>query len=279
MVTQNKHYRILIVDDDIDVTEVLKTYFSESGYTVDAVAGLAAAQEVVGRSVPALVIAGTVLEDAEGIKLLQYMRARPRTAHIPVMFVAPIDESDRRNEILSAGADDFMVKPFDVDIVGLRVRNAIARTERDGLTHPRSGLPTGRLLDERAHNLSGDDGLVLLEITIADYEGFRESYDFITANEVLSFTAKLLCEVSNQAGTDDDFIGHRTAESFVVITRQEVAPDFAEMLCSRFNNGAQAFYNFMDRERGFIELDDGAGGIKEVPLMALEVKITQTAVG
>ncbi len=275
MVTRKQRHRILIVDDDVDVVDPLRFYFDQRGYAVETAQNFANGREAANRVLPSVVIVGTQLEDAQGIDLLRWLRERPRTARLPVMFIAPIDEADVQHDVLQAGADDFVIKPFDVEIVELRVRNAIARTERDGLTDPRSGLPTGRLLQERVQRLVQEDDWAKLEIVIRAFDVFRERYDFIAADEVLSFTAKLLTEISEELGYEDDFIAHREDEHFVIVTRKDAGVEMTEALAARFDDEVKMFYNFMDREQGYVMLEDENEQAVQAPLMTLDVKLQQ----
>lgn len=270
-------HSILIVDDDVDVVEPFKEYFEQQGYAVKSSSTAKEARRIMKNTVPSLVLAGAILADVPGIDLLKWIRARPRIAHVPVMFVAPLEESESQHEALAAGADDFIIKPFDVDIVGLRVRNAISRSERDGLTEPRTRLPTGRLIQEHVRKLSNQNSWAKLEISINEFDSFRERYDFIAADDVLTFTANLLTEISDELGHETDFIGHRGGEYFVFITQHENGSSVAEQAILRFNKEVKKFYNFMDREQGYITLENDNGTITQVPLMTLKVRVQQAA--
>ena len=273
LATHRAAHRILIVDDDADLTEALQLHFAEAGYAVDTAATTGQAWEAVARALPSLILLGARLADTDGLSLFQQFRARPRTAHIPVIFFAARTEADVQNRALQAGADDFVAQPFDIDILALRVRNAIARTERDGVIEPRTGLPTGQLVQERLQRLSDEDGWARLDIAIQGFDAFRECYDFLTADEVLAFTASLLVEVAQAEGTVEDFVGHVQGHEFVVITQHARGAALAQRMAARFNDEVQAFYNFIDREQGYILLDDGFGGTKQAPLMTLSVQV------
>src|SRR5262249_41682381 len=156
-----------------------------------------------------------------GVNIFRQLRSRSRTAHIPIMFLADYRDSKDQKDLLAEGADDFIVKPFDVDLLGLRVRNAISRTEREELTHPRTGLPTGRLIQERERALSEESGWYKIDFNMLNFDAFREHYGFVASQEVVAFTARLINEVVKAAGTPEDFVGHRDDTNFVIVTRQE----------------------------------------------------------
>src|SRR5262249_33814640 len=169
---------ILIIDDDYAVGVTLEPYFKSQGYeTSVAKTGGDGLNEATLHQ-PTLILLSVRLSDGPGVNVFRQLRSRSRTAHIPIMFLADYRDSKDQKDLLAEGADDFIVKPFDVDLLGLRVRNAISRTEREELNHPRTGLPTGRLIQERERALSEESGWYKIDFTILNFDAFREHYGF-----------------------------------------------------------------------------------------------------
>jgi PleD family two-component response regulator len=266
---------ILIVDEDYPVTASLVPYFMKQGYTTAVAANGADALASALATPPSLVLLSTRLPDGPGRDVFKKLRERARTATIPVMFLAAVGDSKLQNELLSEGADDFIAKPFDVDILGLRVRNAIKRQDREGLNHPRTGLSTGRLITERVRALADEDNWFKVDFIIDNFAAFREQYGFMTGEEVIVFTAHLLNDVVQSAGTADDFIGHKDDTEFVVITDLAHGPQLRDLLEKRFNEEVLSFYGFVEREQGFTEVPDGNGGTTKKPLMSAKIKVQQ----
>jgi DNA-binding response OmpR family regulator len=273
--TPSRVRRLLIIDSDAITTGALKQYFGQQGFDVSVVpTGAEGAREAVAR-LPALILLAATLSDGPGLEVFKQLRGRVRTAHIPVMFLANHSEADLQNALLGAGADDFILKPFDIDILGLRIRNAIKRSERDGVNHPRSGLPTGRLIQERVRALADEFGWYKIDFTIANFEAFRDLYGFMSGEEVLTFATRLVGEVMQRAGTPDDFVGQRSDTEFVIVARLDNGPIIRGMLERRFNEEVTAFYSFVEREQGYIEAEDGAGGRVHKALITAHIKVQQ----
>lgn len=268
------HRHVLIVDPDASVEESLRPILSEYGYGTNMAATAADGyQEVVNRP-PALILMAVNLPDNTGVNLFEMVRKRSRSSHIPIIFIAGYGEGKLQKEILETGADDFIAKPFDADLLGLRIRNAVQRTERDGLTHPRTGLPTGRLLRERIRDLADQYGWHKLDLTIENFDAFISRYGFMAAEEVVGFTATLIQEVAQTTGTPDDFIGQRDDHNFTVITKLQYGPALAEQLERRFNEEVQAFYTFIERDQGYIEVEEESTFVQK-PLMVASIKSQQ----
>lgn len=266
---------LLIIDSDTLTETALRPYFGEQGYRVmAALTGADGLNEALAHP-PSLILLAVTLPDSAGIDVFRRLRSRARTAHIPVMFLAEHVEARQQNELLGAGADDFITKPFDLDILGLRVRNAIQRNERDGLHHPRSGMPTGRLIQERVRALADEYSWYKIDFVIENFDTFREAYGFMTGEEVLGFTAGLVNEAVQEAGTPDDFIGQRSDTEFVIVTKLANGPKLRDLLERRFNEEVLAFYSFVERDQGYLEVDDGAGGRTRKSLMVTRLKVQE----
>ena len=264
--------RILVVEDDADIANMLKIYFSSQGYDVDIAARGEEALEKTRQNMPHLIVLDIMLPDIDGYEVCRRLRTSTRTSHIPIIFLTQKDERSDRLQGLELGADDYITKPFDIEELRLRVQNAISRSERESLTDPRSGLPAGRLIEDHLRQIIRQDGWALMDIRINHYDAFREVYGFVAAGDVLRFTAMLLNEVVDEVGTPEDFIGHPGEENFVVITTEEAAPAIRERLKERFAEEVKSHYTFLDREQGYITLEEN-GKEKKVPLMSLSIGI------
>jgi PleD family two-component response regulator len=267
--------RVLLIDSDPADSELIRAAFSDQGYTFQYAATGSDGLRLALDKTPSLVLLALTLPDQSGLDVLTALRERARTAQVPIMILAERREASQQNAVLKAGADDFIVQPFDTDILSLRVRNAIKRSERDGLHHPQTGLPTGKLIQERVRALADEYGWYKIDFIIDQFTTFREIYGFMTGQEIMNFAAELIGEVVGASGTADDFIGQKDDDEFVIVTRLTNGPLICTELVRRFDEGVKSFYNFMEVEQGFIEVDDGLGGQVQQPLMHARLKVLE----
>jgi len=274
--TQARKPVVLVVEDDPDNSSLLKSYFSGHGYEVQIAVrgpeGLAAAR----KQVPDLILLDIVLPEMDGLAVCQALRASPRTSHIPVIFLTEKAATSDRLAGLSAGAQDYLTKPYDLEELRLRVKNLIARAERDNLLDPRTGLPTGNLLQDQLKRGVGQPGWWKVECRIDSFRPFVDSHGFAAGDDVLKFTAHLLREVVHADGAPDDFIGHPTNDTFLILTAAQAPATLGEKLRARFDEEVKTHYSFMDREQGYVLLRNADGQPVRAPLMTLKVT-TQAA--
>lgn len=264
--------RLLVVEDDEDTANLLKIYFSNHDYDVHIAFNGASALAEVQRRIPDLVLLDILLSDPamDGFGVFKALRASPRTSYVPIVFLTGKKSLAEQLAGLSLGAQDYIVKPFDLEELRLRLKNILIRSEREHLTDPRTNLPTGRLADEQAKSVSGQAGWQALTCQIQSFQPFVDLNGFAAGDDVVKFTAQLLQEAVAQAGTPQDFMVHPANDTFLILTAGD-APALAARLAERFNAEILVHYTFMDREQGYILIRDAAGQMVQAPLMTLAV--------
>ncbi len=263
--------RLLITEDDVDISNMLKIYFSGLGFDVDTAMRGSEALEKTRHALPHLIVLDIMLPDIDGYEVCRTLRTNTRTSHIPVIFLTQKDERSDRLQGLELGADDYITKPFDIEELKLRVQGAIRRSERESLTDPRSGLPAGRLIEEQLRRIIRETGWAYLDLRINNFEPFKDVYGFVAGDDVLRFAGMLIGEVLDGMGTPADFIGHAGGDNFVIITTEGAAPGIRTKLKERFSEEVQTHYNFIDRQQGFIVAPGPEGQNEQYPLMTMAV--------
>ncbi|HEY9832328.1 MAG TPA: response regulator, partial [Stenomitos sp.] len=112
--------RILLVDDEIELTEPLSRVLNREGYAVDVAYDGATGSELASGSDYDLLILDWMLPKRSGLEICQQLRLQGRTT--PVLFLTAKDTLNDRVEGLDAGADDYLVKPFELRELLARVR-------------------------------------------------------------------------------------------------------------------------------------------------------------
>lgn len=263
--------RLLIVEDDFDISNMLRIYFDSQGYQTLVATKGQEALEMCRRNLPNLVILDIMLPDIDGYEVCRQLRGNLRTSHIPIIFLTQKGERSSQITGLELGADDYITKPFDLQLLLLRVEGALRRAGWLSLTSPVTGLPSSKLIEDQLRKVMRRQDWSVLYMGINHIDDFNDTYGFVAGDDVLRFAAMLLVEVVDEVGAGSEFIGHIGGDDFIVVSTPEASPQIRTRLVQRFNEEVETFYNFKDRERGYIEVDDGAGQVLKVPLMSLAV--------
>ena len=241
--------KILIVEDDLDIAEMLNAYFRVQGYEVFTVNwgedGVRSCQTVH----PDLVILDIRLPDIDGYEVARRLRSDRRTADIPIIFLTEKRDRSDRLQGLELGADDYITKPFDVQELRLRVRNALKRVSQGSLTNPVTGLPEGALVDEKLSEVLGKEGVALLFISIDNMVSFREAYGFVASDDVLRAISLMIVNTMREVSRPEDFLGHVSGTDFVLVLPPSNLSALNEKLRVRLEQSVEYFYPIKDREQ------------------------------
>jgi two-component system phosphate regulon response regulator PhoB len=119
--------RVLVVDDDVDINESLQQALRIAGYdVVGAMTGVEALAETA-RARPDLILLDQMLPDIDGIEICRRLRAAPETKRVPIVFLTARADEKARVRGLALGADDYVVKPFSMAELLLRIRAVLRR--------------------------------------------------------------------------------------------------------------------------------------------------------
>ena len=159
--------RILIIDDDPNVTSTLRRGLSYEGFSVDAAATGREGLSVARDHTPDLVILDLMLPGLDGFEVLERLRAAD--ANLPVLMLTARDQTADQVRGLEAGADDYVVKPFSFAVLVARVKALLRRRETD---HPEMLRIADLMLDTGARR--AQRGTREIELTSTEYEVLRQ---------------------------------------------------------------------------------------------------------
>lgn len=262
--------RLLIVEDNEEVAQMLVTFFGSRGVKVTIAPNGASALKLTRQNLPNLILLDAGLPDIDGYELFRKFRQSVRTRYIPIIFLTHRSRKADRIAGLELGADDFITKPFDLEELYLRVQNAVARAVRENLCNPHTGLPAGKYAREEVANAQSRPDRSVLVFKLRHTSEFRDLYGVLAGSDLLRYTALLLNRVLNAAGGPDDFLGQLGEEAFVIITTPDRAPEVRQRVVERFNRDAVQHYGLGQQQGDQVRVRDIAGREQVLPLLRLE---------
>ncbi len=241
--------KILIVEDDLDVADMLNAYFRVQGYEVFTVNWGDDGVRAASTARPELIILDIRLPDIDGYEVARRLRSDRRTSTIPIIFLT--EKRDRADRLhgLELGADDYITKPFDVQELRLRVRNALRRASQDTLTNPVTGLPEGALVDEKLEDCLRQEGWALVAVSLENLDAFREYYGFVASDDVMRAVSLMIQNSIRELSRPDSFLGHISPTDFVLVLEAGLAGTMEERVRARLEQSLDYFYPIKDRDQ------------------------------
>ena len=238
---------LLIVEDDPDVADMLNAYFQVQGYEVITVYWGGDAIRVGRTRRPDLVILDIRLPDMDGYEVARQLRENRRTKDVPIIFLTERRARSDRLQGLELGADDYITKPFDIQELRLRVRNALHRTAQGPLNNPVTNLPEAALVDERLSECLEAGGWSILRVELENLDAFHEAYGFVASDDVLRAVGLMIQNAVRDLGGANDFVGQTGPAEFVLITSPGKIPALVERIRGRLEQSLDYFYPLKDR--------------------------------
>lgn len=114
--------KILIVDDDLTITELMKALMMMEGYEPSVVNDSTKALDVAATFQPDLVTMDLMMPGISGFDLCERLRQDPRFAKLPILVVSAKDDPGTKERAMRTGANDYITKPFNIDDLLKRIR-------------------------------------------------------------------------------------------------------------------------------------------------------------
>jgi DNA-binding response OmpR family regulator len=220
-----KKPRILVVDDEPDLVELVKHHLLREHYDVVTATDGEKALAEARRNVPDLVLLDLMLPGIDGLEVCRRLRAEPRTAHVPIVMLTAKGEEADAVIGLSQGADDYVRKPFGIKELVARIATRLRAAELSGAVEGHKSTRFGELvIDSVKHEvlLAGEP----VPLTITEFKLLRH----LVSHRGRAFTRN---ELLNAVCGPDSFVIDRNVDVHVATLRKKLKSYGANILTIR----------------------------------------------
>jgi diguanylate cyclase (GGDEF)-like protein len=266
--------RVLVVDDEPPIRDILKFQLENAGFVVkcaeDGAEGLQMAQE----DPPDLVLLDLMIPEMDGYEVCRRLKSAYETRHVPVIILTARGELDEKLKGLENGANDYVTKPFSMPELLMRVKNVLSWSQSQREANPLTGLP-GNVSIERevTKRIESKQPFAFIYSDIDNFKAFNDYYGYAKGDEVIRTTARILTSAIQKAGNRDDFVGHVGGDDFVVMTTPDKADAVAKMVIELFDKNAQKLFDPEDLERGYLKIRRRSGEIMKVKSLGITLAV------
>jgi diguanylate cyclase (GGDEF)-like protein len=272
--------RIIVVDDDIDIARFIEVNLKLQGYEVILAHDGEAALELIHSRQPALAIVDWMMPKLDGLDLTRRLRADPMTAPLPVILLTARGQTADKVIGLTAGADDYLVKPFDTLELLARVRSTLRRNQENREVSPLTGLPgNNRILREIADRARAGVDYAVGHVDIDRFKSVNDAYGFARGDEFIVALARSLHRAIADIGLPPAFLGHVGGDDFILVCSPEQVYGLTTRAVETFEQAADALYDPIDAERGYIEVVKRNGEVQRPNLVTLSIGVAQSTNG
>jgi diguanylate cyclase (GGDEF)-like protein len=267
---------ILVVDDDEDIASFVEFNLKVQGFEVMSARDGQEALEVIEHQRPDLAVIDWMMPRMDGVELTRRLRADPLTSALPVIMLTAKGMTVDKVVGLTAGVDDYMVKPFDTAELIARVSSTLRRNKEFREVSPLTGLPgNARVRREIVDRMRTGADYAVGYIDIDRFKSVNDVYGFDRGDEFITELARSLHRAVSTSGLPPVFLGHIGGDDFVFICTPDQVLPLAERCVVDFQHAADQLYDAEDARRGYIEVPDRRGNKHRAALVTLSIGVAQ----
>lgn len=268
---------MLVADDDPSTLDVVTTALKLDGYDVLVATDGPSALRVAFERTPDIILLDVVMPGMSGIEVCERLERDPRARNIPVLMVTGSTATSDKLLAFTAGADDYIVKPFDPVELLARVRSTLRRTRRMRGVNPLTHLPGNvEISDELAVRIAAGQRFALMHVDLDSFKEFNDYYGFVRGDRAIKTLAGCMREAV-RAGDPPGFIGHIGGDDFVAIVDAPMAEPVARLIIDKWDSVVTGLYDRAELDAGYIQIHNRRGELVHVPLMTVSIGIATNA--
>ncbi|MET7418294.1 response regulator [Dactylosporangium sp. NPDC005555] len=265
---------ILVVDDDVDIARFIEVNLRLEGYRVLLAHDGATALRLIEEHMPALAVVDWMMPQLDGLELTRRLRADPMTAPIPVILLTARGQTADKVIGLQAGADDYLVKPFDTLELVARVRSTLRRNQENREVSPLTGLPgNSRILREITDRARAGTDYAVSHVDIDRFKAVNDVYGFARGDEFITALARALHRAVVEVGLPPAFLGHIGGDDFLVVCSPDQLKPMLSKAILEFQTASDGLYDPADAERGFVDVVQRNGEVQQANLVTLSIGV------
>ena len=265
---------ILVADNEPDILRFVEVNLRLEGFDVECASDGQEALDKAFAGRPALVLLDVMMPKIDGFEVCRRLRADARTSHIPVIILTAKSLTVDKVVGLTAGADDYVLKPFDPMELVARVRTTLRRARELRSTSPLTGLPGNhRISTELARRLRDGEALAVIYADLNDFKAYNDRYGFLRGDDVITLTAEILGEAVRDYAKPGAFVGHIGGDDFMLVCQPDDVAPLCEYITEEFDRRAPLLYDPDDLARGYLELPDRQGELRRFPPVTIALGV------
>lgn len=266
--------KILVADDDPDILRFVEVNLSIEGFDLfTATDGEIALQRAV-EEMPDLLLLDVMMPKVDGFEVCRRLRDDPRTSNISIIMLTAKSLSADKVMGLAAGADDYILKPFDPIELVARVKATLRRAREMRDLNPLTGLPGNiAILQELQRRISSGLQFALMHVDLDNFKAFNDFYGFMRGDTAIKMMARIVRDAVLKHDPSGTFVGHIGGDDFALISSPETCELIAQEIIKSFDESIGALYEPSDARRGYIRVKDRRDEEREFPIMTVSIGI------
>lgn len=265
---------IAIVDDDKDLGTIVYRRLRNAGYKCILIPDSRKAFPVIKSKKPELAMLDVMMPKVSGFELCRQIRRDPLIFMTPVLMLSALGGEPEISHALQQGADDYLIKPFDIGTLFAKVKSLLDMHERILKVNPISGFHgVDRMKRVLTNRLLREEKIAVCYFSMMHFVPYVKKYGEKKREEAITLMSSILKEVTQESGVYECEISHLGGADFMVMLSARDFERYCKEAVSRFQTQRSSLYTEADMERGMISAPAQSGGSEDHPIMSLAVGV------
>lgn len=204
------------------------------------------------------------------------IRANEDNSITPIIIVSSIWDLRHSVDALSMSIQYYINKPIDDGYLYHIVKNMLQLIYLNRRMSPLTGLPGNvQIQTEMKRRLLKREVFAILYFDLDNFKAYNDVYGFSNGDEIIKFTAKIICKSIHNLKDSESFIGHVGGDDFIAIISKTDYDKLCQDIILDFDSQVSNFYTEEDVSRGFVEVANRRGIIEQFPLVSISISVVE----
>jgi CheY-like chemotaxis protein len=230
--------KLVLAEDDDAIAHMVNMALGDAGYLCLRARDGVEAMNLVRLHAPDLLILDVMMPRVDGLEVARRIKDDVLLSRTPILMLTALSSVDNKVEGFESGADDYVVKPFNLREFAARVHALIRASRRERDRNPTTGLPGAGAIDERiGRALAAGEPAAVIHLCVCDFERFVEVTGFARADAWVAALGRSILTAVQRCG-HGDFVGHLGGVDFIAVASSlDRAEELAREVLSAFREG------------------------------------------
>jgi diguanylate cyclase (GGDEF)-like protein len=266
--------KILLAITDDEILRVLKFNLSREEYYILIASSGKRAVELFEAERPDMVIADSSLTEPDALEICRRIRRHQQLSHVLIILLIARGEEPKFRKCLEWEADDYVLKPVDLQEMVVRIKAMMLRRSRGNGQSPLTGLPDQELVKkEIKRRIDWEEKFALYAVTLDHFRAYNEVYGFDLGDRAIQRLGRVLNQAKEESRLRGFFLGHMGADNFIVLSKVGHVERYCQEVIRCFEQLRPELFPQSDLLRGYIVTADKTGRMRRFSLMAISIGV------
>jgi DNA-binding response OmpR family regulator len=227
--------KIVIAEDDDAIAHMINMALGDAGFLCLRASNGEEALNLVRLHTPDLLVLDVMMPRLDGIEVARRLKNDVLLSRTPILMLTALSAVDDKVHGIDAGADAYMVKPFDLRELGAQVKALIRASTRERDRNPTTNLPGSASLDEHISKVLRDSSDVsVAHVQMRDFEAYLDQVGFSQAESLVAMLGQLVLDKVRGHSPEHAFLAHLGGSDFIAVVTREKAESMVKDILSAF---------------------------------------------